>query len=226
MYDISAANLVEVVLSVGTGGIGSDIRFKKEDFSADASPVRIDGGAVVQTKIDMRKRLVPSRSYHVVRVVLTPIPNTDTDNRLKALTLKARSTSADKKAGAVNLMTIRYASVEDDSGLGGGKSENTITLSDGYVVDGNMGIEVLSDGRYGSQSYAFEFANISGDYKVASSWVQMGDGTEGDSSGGNMPRKERRPPKYTINPKKTGGIFYFGQDASGRESRGFIYRGA
>ena len=208
MYDISAANLVSVSLQVGGGGFGSSIEFKKRDFSPDISPVRIERASIVSTEIDMNKRLFPSRVYRPIRVSLAPIPNTSTDNRLKDMLLEARQYASDPNWGNVERMVITYASAANE--IGGGLSENKLTLEDGFIVDGNLGIEVMPEGRFGSSAYVFEFADIDGKLEVDNSWIEW---EQGDGSP-NQANPQKKPPKVRINPKKVGAVYYFGSAAN------------
>ena len=213
MYDISAANLVSVSL-YSSGGFGSSIEFSKEEFAADSSPVRLERAPVARNRIDLNKRLVPSRDYRPIRVTLAPIPNTSTDNKMKTFLHRARNVSAnDENGGVVDRMTIVYRASAGKNAGDIGMERNVITLEDGFISSGDLGIDVMAEGRYGTPAYVFEFARIDGSFNSIM------------TEGGKKSTTKKKQPKVRINPKKTGGIFYFGQDASGRETRGFIYRG-
>lgn len=225
MYDISAANLVSVRLEVGRGG---SIEFNKKDFSADTNPVRIERASVSSTEIDMNKRLFASRVYRPVRVVLTPIPNTLTDVKLKTLLLDARLHPNDSYYGAVNKMVVTCEQPQDVFAAG----DNVLTLEDGFIVVGNLGIEVMAEGRYGSTAYEFEFADIDGKLNWFGKWTLEGEfaiedwrgkrqaGGIGGSSNGNS----KRPRKPQL-PRNVQNTYYFGSNSKGQEVRGNWYNG-
>ncbi len=199
MYDISANNLVSVSLSSG-GGFGMSIAFAKEDFAADSSPVKVERATVARSRIDLNKKLVPSRDYRPVRVTLSPIPNTATDNQLKSFLHRARSlASDDENGGNVDKMTIVYKASSGNT-LGLGSEQNILTFEDGYTSSGDLGIDVLAEGRYGTPAYVFEFATIKGDFNSVM-------GLQGKSTG---KKKQPKQPKKTMKP---GAIFYLGSNS-------------
>lgn len=202
MYDISAANLVSVSLLTGIGSV----EFKKEDFSADGSPVRIERATAATAVIDMEQKLVPMRSLNPVILILSPIPNTDTDLRLKKLLLYARSQPANSSKAKIPKIEIQFLS---------GDKENTLTLTDGFEVGGNLGIETLSEGRYATGSYEFQFSVIEGKLEAPINWAEW----KKDEEEQKKPPQKKAPAQWRVNPKKAGATFYFGQGANGGESR-------
>lgn len=226
MYDISASNLVSVSLQTAGGGWGAGIELDKRDFSADSSPVRIEPLEVVNTEIDINKRLFPRRRYRVVRVTLTPIPNTKSDNRLKDLLFEARQHSSESNGANVTRMDITYAQAGND--FGGGVSENKITLEDGFIISGNLGIDLMPEGRFASTPYIFEFADIDGKLEVDNPWTLEGEfqilderGNQSSSQTTRQPPKQRKPQL----PKSVQNSLYFGTNSKGQEVRGNWYNG-
>lgn len=198
MYDISAANLVSVRLETGLGSV----EFRKRDFAADSSPIRIERVSAVSADIDMEKKLVPRRSLSPVVVSLSPIPNTDTDLKLKRMLLLARNYAANESKAKVSNMEIRFASDGKD---------NSLTLTDGFEVGGSLGIETLAEGRYATGSYEFQFADIQGQLEASIEWTEWKK-AEAEQTQKKQPQKQ--PQKIRINPKKVGMTFYFGSAAN------------
>lgn len=197
MYDISASRLVSVNIVFAKGGFGSTLEFKHEDFSADSTPVRISGGGIVQTQIDMEGELVPKRQMSPVRAELSPIPNTDTDLQLKTAILDARNNPSDGQSPVlISMMKITY----------GEEARNTITLEGGYPVDGGIGIDVNPEGRFSSQTYVFEFAKIEGKLPTAAKWADY----EAEKEESKKQQQQQRQKKAKANPKHRQRTFWFG----------------
>lgn len=202
MYDISAANLVSVSIQTGIGSV----EFAKKDFAADSSPVRIERVNAVSAVIDMEQKLVPMRSLTPVIVTLSPIPNTDTDLKLKRILLFARTQSSNSSKAKISKIEIQFSS--------GGK-QNTLTLTDGFEVGGNLGIETLAEGRYATGSYEFQFSTIAGKMDTPIDWAEWKKADDEQKK----PPKKKNPAQWRVNPQKVGATFYFGQGSNGGESR-------
>ena len=201
MYDISAANLVSVTVtfpqSSANSGFGGPCVFDAKEFSPDTSPVRVEPRTTVSTKIDMNGNLVKSRQVRAFRVSLSPIPNTSMDAALKTRLLEGYNNGIDKSDAEVSEMVIAYQ-------RGDGGTVGEITFTDGFLVDGNVGWEIQSEGRPQSVSYTFEFANCDG-YFVGGAFItgypmngdedpepEMRDGSQNAVSGHVQSDKRKR----------------------------------
>lgn len=215
MYDISAANIVYVVVNFDDG---FPLTFEQEDFSADSSPIRISSPGVSHSRIDMEGELVPSRRREPIRVELAPIPNTQTDMYLKEKLIAARNSDPTSYSSpTISQMTVR---IKQDGNTG------TLTLEDGYPADGGF-LDILSEGRFSTPPYIFEFAKIDGNLPHGLVATRMSHGF-GDNSTPDEPAKKKNQPQKNKKPqlpKSVQNSLYFGTNSSGQEVRGNWYNG-
>ena len=156
MYDISVQSLSQIVVTLGepdgNGGVspGASVVFEPQDWSADTDPVRIVGGPVASSRIDLNGQLVSRVVRRPIRVMLAVIPGTATDCRLKNALYASRSLTAGDYL--VSSILFRYGSY------------SRVVVTDGRLVDGPLGLDFSSDGRLVAPPYVFEFADIDGEF--------------------------------------------------------------
>lgn len=216
MYDISAANIVYVVVNFDDG---FPLTFEQEDFSADSSPIRISSPGVSHSRIDMEGELVPSRRREPIRVELAPIPNTQTDMYLKEKLIAARNSDPTSYSSpTISQMTVQ---IKQDGNTG------TLTLEDGYPADGGF-LDILSEGRFSTPPYIFEFAKIDGNLPHGLRAVRYEDNAPdlgGSNNSAQPSKKKNQQQKKPQLPKSVQNSRYFGTNSQGQEVRGNWYNG-
>jgi hypothetical protein len=172
MVDISTVG-TKFTLTIGGEKIVEDAK----DFSDEGTPFSIATKTqFTDSKKNMNGNMISSRTPSIIEATLSVIPDGYSDLKIRSK-LQSAVLSPNKAAEVRSILVdelkfVIPANNESGHNVGNGI---TITLTNGRIKEGNIGISASSEGRKEAQEYTFEFEDIA--------LTNYENGESGDGSG-------------------------------------------